>query len=216
MRRIIILGPPGGGKGTQAQFIANKYNIPHISTGNMLRFIASEKTELSNKIKETIDNGKLISDELITTLVKKRIENEDCCDGFLLDGFPRTMGQIYAIKNMGVNINYVLELVVPDQVIMNRIIGRRVHINSGRIYHILFNPPKQDNIDDVTGEPLVIRKDDQEDTLQKRLTEYHQQIIPLSNYFAIQAKIGCLRYVKIDGTCNIIDIQSQIINFLNY
>ncbi|MFN6885020.1 adenylate kinase, partial [Proteus mirabilis] len=167
--RIILLGAPGAGKGTQAQFIKENYGIPQISTGDMLRAAVSAGTELGLKAKALMDNGQLVTDELVIALVKERIKQDDCRNGFLLDGFPRTIPQADAMKEAGINVDFVLEFAVPDEIIVERIVGRRVHAPSGRVYHIKFNPPKVENRDDVTGEELTTRKDDQEETVRKRL-----------------------------------------------
>lgn len=194
--RIILLGAPGAGKGTQAQFIMEKYGIPQISTGDMLRAAVKAGSELGLKAKEIMDAGKLVTDELVIALVKERITQEDCRDGFLLDGFPRTIPQADAMKEAGIKVDYVLEFDVPDELIVERIVGRRVHAASGRVYHVKFNPPKVEDKDDVTGEELTIRKDDQEATVRKRLIEYHQQTAPLVSYYHKEADAGNTQYFK--------------------
>ncbi|MGP1958593.1 MAG: adenylate kinase, partial [Arsenophonus sp. NC-CH8-MAG3] len=181
--RIILLGAPGTGKGTQAEFIMARYGIPQISTGNMLRTTVETSTELGLKIKKLMDNGKLVTNELVIALVKQRIAQNDCRNGFLLDGFPRTIKQAEAMKNVGIAVDYVLEFNVPDKIILERIVGRRVHAPSGRVYHVKFSPPKVANRDDITGEELSIRQDDQEDTICKRLVEYHNLTEPLIPYY---------------------------------
>ncbi|MDC9582868.1 adenylate kinase [Xenorhabdus sp. PR6a] len=212
--RIILLGAPGAGKGTQAQFIMEKYGVPQISTGDMLRAAVKAGTELGLKAKELMDNGKLVTDELVIALVKERIKQDDCHNGFLLDGFPRTLPQADAMKEAGIKVDYVLEFDVPDAIIVERIIGRRVHAPSGRVYHIKFNPPKVENQDDVTGEALTIRKDDQEDTVRKRLVEYHAQTAPLVSYYQQEAQAGNTQYFKLDGTRQVAEVSAELANIL--
>ncbi|GKW23336.1 adenylate kinase [Pectobacterium polonicum] len=208
--RIILLGAPGAGKGTQAQFIMEKYGIPQISTGDMLRAAVKAGTELGKQAKEIMDAGKLVTDELVIALVKERIAQEDCRNGFLLDGFPRTIPQADAMKEAGINVDYVIEFAVPDELIIDRIIGRRVHAASGRVYHVKFNPPKVEGKDDVTGEDLSIRKDDQEDTVRKRLVEYHQQTAPLVSYYQKEADAGNTRYFKVEGTRKVEEVRAEL------
>ncbi|AOV97544.1 adenylate kinase [Edwardsiella hoshinae] len=208
--RIILLGAPGAGKGTQAQFIMEKYGIPQISTGDMLRAAVKAGSELGKQAKAIMDAGKLVTDELVIALVKERIAQEDCRNGFLLDGFPRTIPQADAMKDAGINVDYVLEFAVPDELIVERIIGRRVHPGSGRVYHVKFNPPQVEGKDDVTGEDLVTRKDDQEETVRKRLVEYHQQTAPLIGYYGQEAQAGHTRYVKIDGTQSVDRVRAEL------
>ncbi|MGP1924883.1 MAG: adenylate kinase [Arsenophonus sp. NEOnobi-MAG3] len=212
--RIILLGAPGTGKGTQAQFIMEKYSIPQISIGDMLRATLKADTELSLKAKELMDNGKLVTDELVIALVKQRIAQDDCRNGFLLDGFPRTIPQADAMKNAGISVDYALEFDVPDEIIVERIVGRRVHTPSGRIYHVKFKPPKIANKDDVTGEKLTIRKDDQEDTLRKRLVEYHHLTKPLIAYYHQEATSGHTKYFKLNGTRKVIEVSEELANIL--
>ncbi|OTA18418.1 adenylate kinase [Xenorhabdus vietnamensis] len=212
--RIILLGAPGAGKGTQAQFIMEKYGIPQISTGDMLRAAVKAGTELGLQAKELMDNGLLVTDELVIALVKERIKQDDCHNGFLLDGFPRTIPQADAMKEAGIKVDYVLEFDVPDEIIVERIIGRRVHASSGRVYHIKFNPPKVENKDDVTGEELTIRKDDQEDTVRKRLVEYHSQTAPLVSYYQKEAQAGNSKYFKLDGTRQVAEVSAELANIL--
>ncbi|MCG8707084.1 adenylate kinase [Brenneria sp. 4F2] len=208
--RIILLGAPGAGKGTQAQFIMEKYGIPQISTGDMLRAAVKAGTELGIQAKEIMDAGKFVTDELVIALVKERITQEDCRNGFLLDGFPRTIPQADAIKEAGINVDYVIEFAVPDALIVDRIVGRQVHPASGRVYHVKFNPPQVADKDDVTGEDLVTRKDDQEETVRKRLVEYHQQTAPLVSYYQKEAESNRTRYVKIDGTRKVAEIRAEL------
>ncbi|MGL5781108.1 MAG: adenylate kinase, partial [Plesiomonas shigelloides] len=188
--RIILLGAPGAGKGTQAQFIMEKYGIPQISTGDMLRAAVKAGTELGLQAKAIMDAGQLVTDELIISLVKERIAQEDCCNGFLLDGFPRTIPQADAMKEAGIDVDFVLEFDVPDQVIVERMSGRRVHPASGRVYHVVYNPPKVEGKDDVTGEDLIIRADDEAETVRKRLAIYHEQTEPLVAYYTKEADAG--------------------------
>ncbi|KFX06594.1 adenylate kinase [Pectobacterium betavasculorum] len=208
--RIILLGAPGAGKGTQAQFIMEKYGIPQISTGDMLRAAVKAGTELGKQAKEIMDAGKLVTDELVIALVKERISQDDCRNGFLLDGFPRTIPQADAMKDAGINVDYVIEFAVPDELIIDRIVGRRVHAASGRVYHVKFNPPKVEDKDDVTGEDLSIRKDDQEDTVRKRLVEYHQQTAPLVSYYQKEADAGNTRYFKVEGTRKVEEVRAEL------
>ncbi|TRZ70613.1 MAG: adenylate kinase [Rhodocyclaceae bacterium] len=188
--RLILLGPPGAGKGTQATFICERYSIPQISTGDMLRAAIRAGTPLGLAAKTVMDSGKLVSDEIIIGLVKERLQQPDCAKGYLLDGFPRTIPQAEAMKAADVMIDYVLEIDVPDGDIVARMSGRRVHMASGRTYHVKFNPPKLDGKDDVTGEPLIQRDDDQEATVLKRLAIYHSQTKPLIEYYSKWAATG--------------------------
>ncbi|CUX96836.1 adenylate kinase [Candidatus Doolittlea endobia] len=213
--RIILLGAPGSGKGTQAQFIKEKYGIPPISTGDMLRAAVKAQSEFGKQAKAIMDAGKLVTDELVITLVKERIKQDSCCNGFLLDGFPRTRSQADAMKKAGIVVDYVLEFVVPDWLIIDRIIGRRVHVPSGRVYHVKFNPPKQEDKDDVTGEPLTTRKDDQKSIVRKRLTEYRQQTVPLVDYYSKEAYSGNTRYFTLDGTRNVREVSAELTAILS-
>ena len=181
---LIILGPPGAGKGTQAAFIASEQNIPHISTGDMLREAIKNGTELGLQAKAVMDSGNLVSDELIIELVKERISQEDCKNGFLFDGFPRTIPQAEALQENNVDINGVIELVIADEEIIKRMSGRRIHLASGRTYHVDFNPPKKPGLDDETGEELIIRKDDEPETVKDRLKVYWTQTQPLIEYYS--------------------------------
>ncbi|OCG07057.1 adenylate kinase [Gilliamella sp. wkB178] len=212
--RIILLGAPGAGKGTQAQFIMQKYGIPQISTGDMLRSAVKAGTTLGLQAKELMDAGKLVTDELVIALVKERIAQSDCANGFLLDGFPRTVPQADAMKAEGINVDYVLEFDVPDSVIIDRMSGRRVHPGSGRVYHVRYNPPKVDGIDDVTGEPLTTRKDDNEEIVRKRLVEYHDLTKPLISYYQQEAKNGNTKYFCIDGTKAVADVTKELAKIL--
>ncbi len=200
--RLILLGPPGAGKGTQANFIKEKFNIPQISTGDMLRAAVKAGTPLGLEAKKVMDAGGLVSDDIIIGLVKDRLKQSDCANGYLFDGFPRTIPQADAMKDAGVAIDYVLEIDVPDESIIERMSGRRVHQPSGRTYHVKFNPPKVEGKDDVTGEELIQRDDDKEDTVKKRLAVYHDQTEVLVDYYnkwAQSGKPGAPKYRKISG-----------------
>ena len=198
--RIILLGAPGAGKGTQAQFLMAKFGIPQISTGDMLRAAIKAGTALGKQAKSVMDAGQLVSDDLIIGLVKERIAQDDCRDGFLLDGFPRTIPQADAMKENGVSVDNVIEFDVPDEVIVERMAGRRVHASSGRVYHLVYNPPAVEGKDNETGEELVIRPDDEEATVRKRLNIYHEQTKPLVEYYQNESASGKCKYLTIDGT----------------
>jgi len=208
--RIILLGVPGAGKGTQAQFIMNKYGIPQISTGDMLRGAIKAGTELGKKARSVIDAGQLVSDDIILGLIKERIAQNDCEKGFLLDGFPRTIPQADGLKKLDVNVDYVIEIDVADSVIVERMAGRRAHLASGRTYHVVFNPPKVDGVDDITGEKLVVRDDDKEETVRARLSVYHEQTAPLIDYYSNDASVGKTSYLKFDGTKLVSEVSSEI------
>lgn len=212
--RIILLGAPGAGKGTQAQFLMGKFGIPQISTGDMLRAAITAGTELGIAAKRVMDEGKLVSDELIIGLVKERISQADCDKGFLLDGFPRTIPQADAMKDADIKIDHVIEFDVDDEVIVERMSGRRVHPGSGRVYHLRYNPPKVEGIDDETGEELVIRPDDQEQTVRKRLGVYHEQTKPLVDYYKALAGAGECAYHKFDGTQPVEVVSHQLSKLL--
>ncbi|HTD04099.1 adenylate kinase [Undibacterium sp.] len=200
--RLILLGPPGAGKGTQANFIKESFNIPHISTGDMLRAAVKNQTPLGAEVKKVMDAGGLVSDEIIIRLVKDRLKQADCANGYLFDGFPRTLPQAEMMKEAGVGIDYVLEIDVPDEVVLERMSGRRIHPSSGRTYHVKFNPPKVDGTDDMTGENLILRDDDREDTVKNRLRLYHDQTEMLIAYYtqwAQSGQPGAAKYRKIDG-----------------
>lgn len=210
--RLILLGAPGAGKGTQANFIKEKYNIPQISTGDMLRAAIKEGTELGLAAKKVMDAGQLVSDDIIIGLVRDRLKDADCANGYLFDGFPRTTAQADAMKEAGVAIDYVLEIAVPDDQIVERMSGRRSHPASGRVYHVKFNPPKVDGKDDVTGEPLVQRDDDKEETVKKRLDVYHNQTEVLLGYYGEWAKSGepgAPKYRKIEGVGPVEEIRER-------
>ncbi len=210
--RLILLGAPGAGKGTQATFICQKYSIPQISTGDMLRAAVKAGTPLGLELKKVMDSGALVSDELIINLVKERIAQPDCAKGFLFDGFPRTIPQADAMKAAGVKLDYVLEIDVPFDAIIERMSGRRSHPASGRTYHVKFNPPKVADKDDVTGEPLVQRADDQEDTVKNRLNVYSAQTRPLVEYYSNWAKndpTAAPKYRSISGTGGVEEITAR-------
>ncbi|WP_373098896.1 MULTISPECIES: adenylate kinase [Pasteurellaceae] len=208
--KIILLGAPGAGKGTQAQFIMNKFGIPQISTGDMLRAAIKAGSELGKQAKTLMDAGKLVPDDLIIALVKDRVAQPDCANGFLLDGFPRTIPQADALKNAGIAIDYVLEFDVPDEVIVERMSGRRVHQASGRSYHIVYNPPKVAGKDDITGEDLIIRADDKPETVLDRLQVYHNTTQPLVDYYQAEAKAGNTQYFRLDGTQNVEQVSAEL------
>jgi adenylate kinase len=212
--RIILLGGPGAGKGTQAGFIKAHFNIPQISTGDMLRAHVKQGTELGLAAKKIMDEGGLVSDDIIIGMVKERITEADCANGCLFDGFPRTLAQADALKDAGIHIDAVVEIDVPDEEIIKRMSGRRVHQASGRTYHVVFNPPKVEGLDDETGEPLIQRDDDREETVKARLQVYHDQTEPLVGYYsswAEQGGEGAPRYIKIHGIGQVEDIRAQII-----
>ncbi|GAB6034964.1 adenylate kinase [Galenea microaerophila] len=213
--RIILLGPPGAGKGTQAQFLTKTFSIPQISTGDMLRVAIKEGTDLGKKAKAYMDAGQLVPDDVIIDLVKARIAQPDCQNGFLLDGFPRTLAQADALKAAGVDIDAVIEIDVPDEEIVKRMSGRRVHPASGRTYHVIYNPPKEEGKDDITGEPLIQREDDQPEVVLDRLKVYHEQTQPLIDYYRKEAEQNPhLKYIHVDGTQSIEAVQQQILQQL--
>jgi len=202
--KMILLGAPGAGKGTQAKFLTEAYGIPQISTGDMLRAAVKAGTEVGLKAKEVMDAGGLVTDDIIIDLVKDRIQEDDCNSGFLFDGFPRTIPQAEALRDAGVDIDIVLEIDVPYDEIVRRLSGRRVHLDSGRVYHVEFNPPAQEGLDDETGEPLIQRGDDTEETVRKRLTTYHEQTLPLVSFYTqMEKNYAALKFIKIDGSASI-------------
>jgi len=211
--RLILLGAPGAGKGTQAQFICEKYGIPQISTGDMLRAAVKAGTPLGVEAKKVMDSGALVSDDIIIGLVKERIAQPDCSKGFLFDGFPRTIPQADAMKDAGVTLDYVLEIDVPDTLIVERMSGRLAHLPSGRTYHIKYNPPKVAGKDDVTGEALIQRDDDKEETVRKRLDVYHEQTEPLLTYYSNWAKAdpaAAPQYRKVNGVGTVDEITQRV------
>ena len=215
--RLILLGAPGAGKGTQANFICQKFGIPQISTGDMLRAAVKAGTELGLAAKKVMDAGGLVSDDIIIGLVKERIQQADCANGFLFDGFPRTIPQAEAMKQAGVKLDLVLEIDVPDEAIIERMSGRRVHVASGRTYHVKYNPPKQAGKDDVTGEELIQRKDDEEATVRTRLDVYQKQTRPLVDYYSQWAATGdaqAPRYRKISGQGSVDQITARALEAL--
>ncbi len=216
--RLILLGAPGAGKGTQATFICKKFGIPQISTGDMLRAAVKAGTPLGIAAKKVMDSGGLVGDDIIIGLVKERLAQPDCANGFLFDGFPRTIVQADAMKAASVNLDIVLEIDVPDEAIIERMSGRRAHLASGRTYHIKFNPPKVEGIDDVTGEPLIQRDDDKEDTVKKRLEVYQKQTRPLVSYYADWSASGdpvAPKYRKISGTGSVDEITARALQALS-
>ena len=213
--RVILLGGPGAGKGTQANFIKERYGIPQISTGDMLRAHVKSGSELGKAAKKIMDEGGLVSDDIIMGMVKERITEDDCKNGYLFDGFPRTIPQAEALKEAGVPIDAVVEIDVPDEEIIKRMSGRRVHLASGRTYHVTFNPPKVEGKDDETGEDLIQRDDDQEDTVKARLKVYHDQTEPLIDFYGKEADAGNCKYLKIEGVGGVDDIKNQIFEGLD-
>lgn len=213
--RIILLGAPGAGKGTQAQYICEQYGIPQISTGDMLRAAVKAQSELGKKVEKVMASGGLVTDEIIIALVKARIEEEDCKDGFLFDGFPRTIPQASALLESNILIDVVLEIDVQDDEIVKRLSGRRVHLDSGRVYHIVYNPPKNEGFDDVSGEELIQREDDQEETVRNRLKVYHQQTKPLVEYYTQLSSLDSnIRVIKINGLAKVDSIKGEIFKML--
>jgi adenylate kinase len=208
--RLILLGAPGAGKGTQAQFICEKYGIPQISTGDMLRAAVKAKTELGLQAKTVMDAGGLVSDDIIIGLVKERIKEADCANGFLFDGFPRTIPQAEAMVDAGVDLDHVVEIAVEDDAIVARLSGRRVHPGSGRIYHTEHNPPKREGLDDETGEPLVLRDDDHEYTVRKRLEIYHSQTSPLISFYQSMSGPRAPAYHRIEGIGSVDEIREAV------
>ena len=216
--RIILLGPPGSGKGTQANYIKEKFRIPQISTGDMLRAAVKAGSELGLKARKIMEAGELVPDDLILDLVKERVSEPDCINGYLFDGFPRTIAQAEGMLEAGIGVDYVIELKVDDEEIIKRMSGRRVHLESGRTYHIVFNPPKIDNLDDITGEPLVQREDDKEETVRKRLEIYHQQTYALIDFFMKLQNEGSENapvYLSYSGVGNVEEIRDKIFSGLS-
>ncbi len=215
--RIILLGPPGAGKGTQAQFIMKQFHIPQISTGDMLRSAVKANSLLGQEVKKIVDSGKLVSDDIMIALVKERIQQADCVKGFLLDGYPRTTAQADALRDAKIKIDFVIQIVVPDEVIIERMSGRLVHAASGRVYHRTYQPPNVAGQDDVTGEPLTQRIDDEEETVRKRLAVYHQQTSPLVVYYQNCAKANdsmAPSYHCISGVGNVDEVRDRLFGIL--
>lgn len=211
--RLILLGPPGAGKGTQAAFITQQFGIPQISTGDMLRAAVKAQTPLGIEAKKIMDSGGLVSDDLIIGLVRDRLKEADCQNGYLFDGFPRTIPQADALKDADIALDYVIEMVVPEENIIERMSGRRVHTASGRTYHVKFNPPKNEGLDDVTGEPLVQRDDDREETVRHRLSVYQSQTRPLVDYYQSWAATGSVKAPKfrqVEGVGSVDEIRNRI------
>lgn len=210
--RLIMLGAPGAGKGTQATYLCEAFGIPKISTGDMLRAAVAAGTPIGHVVKKIMADGQLVPDEIMNTLVKERVSHEDCKQGYLLDGYPRTVAQAETLKSAEVYIDAIIEIDVPDEEIIKRLSGRRMHIPSGRVYHVDYNPPKSPNKDDVTGEPLIHREDDLAETVRKRLEVYHEQTQPLIAWYHQQP----IRYVKVIGTDSVSNIRKQIMEKLTW
>lgn len=215
--RVILLGAPGAGKGTQAQYICKEFGIPQISTGDMLRAAVKAETSLGLAAKEIMDAGRLVSDDIIIGLVKERIAEPDCANGCLFDGFPRTIPQAEALRDSGVTIDYVVEVAVDDEEIIERMAGRRVHLASGRTYHVIYNPPKKDGIDDQTGDPLVQRDDDREEVVRERLAVYHEQTEPLIHFYSTWARTApetAPKMNRVQGIGQVEEIRDEIFGIL--
>ena len=210
MNKLILLGPPGAGKGTQADLICSFLNIPKISSGDMLREAIASGTELGKRVSGVLSSGALVSDEIIGSIIVERIQKEDCTNGFLFDGVPRTLGQASMLVDMNVDFSHVIEIEVNDQVIVDRMSGRRFHIASGRSYHVEFNPPKNEGIDDLTSEVLVQRDDDKPETVSKRLNVYHEETKPLSEFYAQKSYSNELIYFKVNGAGSVESVFESI------
>ena len=214
MKRLILLGPPGAGKGTQADLLCKEFNIPKISTGDMLREAIANQTDLGKEVSSILDSGALVSDEIIGSLLEERLSNDDCANGYLLDGVPRTLGQASILEKMGIEFTNVIEIKVDDEVIVNRMSGRRVHPQSGRNYHIDFNPPKKEGVDDLTNEPLIQREDDKPETVLKRLDVYHEETKPLSDFYKKVSEGGSLVYSSVDGSKSVTEVFNDALKSL--
>ena len=214
MKRLILLGPPGAGKGTQADLLCKEFNIPKISTGDMLREAIANQTDLGKEVSSILDSGALVSDEIIGSLLEERLSNDDCANGYLLDGVPRTLGQASILERMGIEFTNVIEIKVDDEVIVNRMSGRRVHPQSGRNYHIDFNPPKKEGLDDLTNEPLIQREDDKPETVLKRLDVYHEETKPLSDFYKKVSDGGSLVYSSVDGSKSVSEVFNDALQSL--
>ena len=210
MKNIILLGPPGAGKGTQADLICDLFDIPKISTGDMLREAVTSGSELGIKVSEILDSGALVSDEIIGSLIEDRLTKPDCVNGSLFDGVPRTIGQAEQLAAMGIDFTHVIEIQVADETIVNRMSGRRVHPGSGKNYHIEFNPPMNEGIDDDTGEPLIQREDDKPETVLKRLNVYQEQTKPLTDFYMNLSNSGTLKFIKVDGSDSVENVFKSI------
>ena len=214
MKRLILLGPPGAGKGTQADLLCKEFNIPKISTGDMLREAIANQTDLGKEVSSILDSGALVSDEIIGSLLEERLSNDDCANGYLLDGVPRTLGQASILEKMGIKFTNVIEIKVDDEIIVNRMSGRRVHPQSGRNYHIDFNPPKKEGVDDLTNEPLIQREDDKPETVLKRLDVYHEETKPLSDFYKKVSDGGSLVYSSVDGSKSVSEVFNDALQSL--
>lgn len=214
MKNIILLGPPGAGKGTQADLICDLFSIPKISTGDMLREAVASGSDFGKKVSNILDSGALVSDEIIGSLIKDRLTKPDCINGSLFDGVPRTLGQANELAEMGIQFTHVVEISVDDEMIVNRMSGRRVHPGSGRNYHIDFNPPTKDGLDNETGESLIQREDDKPETVLKRLDVYHEQTKPLSEFYTKQSSNSDLKYITVDGSQSVEKVFEDISNEL--
>ena len=214
MKRLILLGPPGAGKGTQADLLCKEFNIPKISTGDMLREAIANQTDLGKEVSSILDSGALVSDEIIGSLLEERLSNDDCANGYLLDGVPRTLGQASILERMEIEFTNVIEIKVDDEVIVNRMSGRRVHPQSGRNYHIDFNPPKKEGVDDLTNEPLIQREDDKPETVLKRLDVYHEETKPLSDFYKKVSDGGSLVYSSVDGSKSVTEVFNDTLQSL--
>lgn len=211
--RLVLLGCPGAGKGTQAKFITEKYHIPQISTGDILRAAVSAGTPLGKRVKQTMDTGGLVSDDIMIQLIKDRLQQADCVNGFLLDGYPRTLPQANSLLQNNVDLDYIIQIKVPDDELIKRLSGRRIHPSSGRVYHLEYNPPKIAGYDDVTGEPLIQRKDDHEETVKHRLNVYHKQTEPLVKYYKEGSDQPHMpHYIEVDGTKTMEAVTKNILN----
>ena len=210
MKNIILLGPPGAGKGTQADLICELCSIPKISTGDMLREAVASESELGKKVSNILDTGGLVSDDIIGSLIKERLTKPDCKNGSLFDGVPRTIGQAEQLAEMGINFTHVIEIHVEDQTIVDRMSGRRVHPSSGRNYHVDFNPPEKKGFDNETGEPLIQREDDKPETVLKRLNVYHEQTKPLTDFYTILSEKGVLKFFKVNGSNSVNEVFKDI------
>ena len=214
MKRFILLGPPGAGKGTQADLLCKEFNIPKISTGDMLREAIANQTDLGKEVSSILDSGALVSDEIIGSLLEERLSNDDCANGYLLDGVPRTLEQASILEKIGIEFTNVIEIKVDDEVIVNRMSGRRVHPQSGRNYHIDFNPPKKEGVDDLTNEPLIQREDDKPETVLKRLDVYHEETKPLSDFYKKVSDGGSLVYSSVDGSKSVSEVFNDALQSL--